>query len=131
MSETTEKRVLVVDDEELIRIIFSRALTQAGYSVRTATTAEQAIELMRDNPAELLYLDLNLPGMNGLELCKLVRKHWPWSITVAVTGFASLFDLLECREAGFEDYFLKPVELAELLATAEHSFKKLARWKAR
>lgn len=131
MSETTEKRVLVVDDEELIRIIFSRALTQAGYSVRTATTAEQAIELMRDTPAELLYLDLNLPGMNGLELCKLVRKHWPWSITVAVTGFASLLDLLECREAGFEDYFLKPVELAELLATAEHSFKKLARWKAR
>jgi DNA-binding response OmpR family regulator len=127
----TKKKILVVDDEQTICLQFSKALTGAGYAVRTADSAEAALKLMTATPADLLYLDLNLPGMNGMELGRQIRKHWPWAITIAVTGYASVFQLVDCREAGFDDYFIKPLNLDDLLGTADHAFKKIQRWRAR
>ena len=127
----TKRSILVVDDEPCIRLAFAKMFTTARYEVRTAESAEQALQIMVTTPAAVLFLDLNLPAMNGLDLCREVRKGWPWSIAIAVTGYASLFELVECREAGFEDYFIKPVKSKELLAAAEHAFQKLERWKQR
>ena len=64
-----ERRILVVDDEAPIREIFLRALSQKGYLVQTAAEAVEAMQLMRASPAQVLFLDLNLPGMNGLSIC--------------------------------------------------------------
>ena len=123
--------ILVVDDEPCIRLAFEKVFTRDGYKVLTAESAEQALQLMQTAPAEILFLDLNLPKMNGLELCQEVRKSWPWSIVIAVTGYASLFELVRCREVGFEDYFIKPVGSKELLVAAERACQKLGRWKQR
>jgi DNA-binding response OmpR family regulator len=126
-----KKSILVVDDEPSIRFAFTKMFATAGYEILTAESAEEALQIMSSTPVPVLFLDLNLPAMNGLDLCCEVRKSWPWSIAIAVTGYASLFDLVKCREAGFEDYFIKPVESKELLTAAEHAFKKLERWKKR
>jgi CheY-like chemotaxis protein len=126
-----ERKILVVDDEEQIREVFRQAFSKAGYIAQTAESAEEAIEVMGKSPAWILFLDLNLPGMNGVELCRQIRKDWPMAIPYAVTGYASLFELSDCRDAGFEDYFTKPVNLSDLLDAAEHAFKKLDRWKRR
>jgi len=126
-----EKRILVVDDEEPIRDLFECAFTRAGYSVRTADSAEKALEIVQNTPFWVLFLDLNLPGMNGVDLCRRIRQEYPMAIPIAVTGYASLFELTDCRSAGFEDYFTKPVNLAELLDAAEQAFRKLERWKKR
>ena len=126
-----DKRILVVDDEEMIRDIYRQAFGGAGYQVTTAESAEEALEAMKASPYLVLFLDLNLPGMNGVELCRRIRADWPMAIPYAVTGYARLFELHACREAGFEDYFIKPAELSDLLDAAQHAFKKLARWKAR
>lgn len=126
-----ERRILVVDDEEQIREMFRHAFSRAGYSVETMESAEEAIEIMQESPSWVLFLDLKLPGMNGVELCTQIRKDWPMAIPYAVTGYASLFELSDCRNAGFEDYFIKPVNLTDLLDAAEHAFKKLDRWKRR
>lgn len=126
-----DQTILVVDDEPLIRQQLAEALTSAGYAVRTAGNAQEALHLMHRKPADLLFLDLMLPGMNGVELCREVRRHWPWSIAIAVTGYASVFQLVDCREAGFEDYFVKPMRLADLRAAAATAFKKIARWRRR
>lgn len=127
----TKRSILVVDDEPCIRFAFAKMFTTARYEVQTAESAEQALQIMGTTPAAVLFLDLNLPAMNGLNLCREVRKVWSWSIAIAVTGYASLFELVECREAGFEDYFIKPVKSKELLAAAAHAFQKLERWKHR
>jgi CheY-like chemotaxis protein len=127
----TEKKILVVDDEKLIRDLFEQAFSRAGYAVQTVESAEDALEVMKKTPISVLFLDLNLPGMNGIELCRQISKNWPMAISHAVTGYASLFEIHDCREAGFEDYFTKPVNLSDLLAAAEHAFKKLERWKER
>lgn len=122
---------MVVDDEEPIRKLHMRMLARLGCSCREASSAKEALEHMRRDPAEILFLDLNLPGMTGLDLCREVRRQWPWAIPIAVTGCASLFELVTCREAGFEDYFVKPVKLTDLLGAAEHACSKVARWKQR
>ena len=127
----SEKRILVVDDEKQIRDMYSQAFTRAGYEVTTAESAEEALEIFKKEQFWVLFLDLNLPGMNGVDLCREIRKQYPMSIAYAVTGYVSLFELSDCRDAGFEDYFTKPASLSDLLEAAEHAFKKLARWRKR
>jgi CheY-like chemotaxis protein len=127
----SEKRILVVDDEKQIRDMYSQAFTRAGYEVTTAESAEDALEIFKKEQFWVLFLDLNLPGMNGVDLCREIRKQYPMSIAYAVTGYASLFELSDCRDAGFEDYFTKPASLSDLLEAAEYAFKKLARWRKR
>ncbi len=124
-------QILVVDDELNIREVFKDAFVQGGYSVVTAGSAEDALELIKETPFFVFFLDLKLPGMNGVDLCRQIRKDWPMAIVHAVTGYTSLFELHDCREAGFEDYFRKPVNLSELLSAADQAFRKLERWMAR
>jgi CheY-like chemotaxis protein len=126
-----ERKILVVDDEQPVRDLFSRILERAGYKVRVAESGEAGLEAMRAEPAWVLFLDLNLPGMNGLELCRAIRAEWPMAVAHAVTGYASLFELSDCRAAGFEDYFTKPVASAHLRDAAARAFAKLDRWKER
>ena len=123
------KRVLIVDDEPQIRDLLTRVFTKGGYVVDAAESGERALELMRASPAWVAFLDLQLPGMDGVELCRAIRREWPLAIAHAMTGYASLYGLYDCREAGFEDLFTKPVEIAALLAAAEYAFGKIERWK--
>jgi DNA-binding response OmpR family regulator len=127
----TDNTILVVEDDKVIQFVFTKAFTDAGYHVSNAESAEEALKLMVANPSEVLILDLSLPGMDGVELCRELRKRWPWCIIIAVTAYASVYELVACREAGFEDYFIKPVDLDELLTATAYAFKKTERWKKR
>ena len=69
--------------------------------------------------------------MNGVELCQQLRKNRPMDIIYAVTGYSALFELADCREAGFDDYFQKPVVMKTLLKAAQDAFEKIDRWKKR
>jgi CheY-like chemotaxis protein len=124
-----ERNLLVVDDEEMIRDLMKEAFSKAGYKVRTAESAEAALKILEAEKFWVMLLDLNLPGMNGVELCRKIRNDYPLAILFAVTGYASLFELSECREAGFDDYFTKPVTLSLLLETVNRAFERLERWK--
>ena len=107
------------------------AFSKDGYIVRSAESAEEALEILKDEKFQVMFLDLNLPRMNGVELCKQIRKDMPIGIIYAVTGYASLFELADCREAGFDDYFTKPVKLEMLFRAAQDAFEKIDRWKKR
>jgi CheY-like chemotaxis protein len=124
-----DKKILIVDDELEIRTLLEKVFTKEGYEVRTADSAESALELLEDEKIFVMFLDLNLPGMNGIDLCAKIRKDIPMAITHAVTGYASLFDLVNCRGAGFDDYFTKPVSLTNLKQATANAFQKLDRWK--
>ena len=123
-----EKKILVVDDEEVICRMLEQAFGKSGYTVRTAGSAEMAMDILREDSIMVMYLDLNLPGMDGTELCKRLRVQNPLSIMHALTGYVDLFGLLDCRLAGFDDFFTKPVSIELLLESAQEAFKKLERW---
>ena len=76
-----------------------------------------------------MFLDLKLPGMNGIDLCRKIRKENPIACMYAMTGYNSIFELTECRDAGFDDYFLKPFDLTDITDAAKSGFDKLNRWK--
>ena len=120
--------ILFVDDEAAIRNIFEQAFSQKGYVVRLSESAEEALEILKQDNINVMFLDLNLPEMNGVELCKQIRKTNPMAIIYAVTGYASLFEVLNCREAGFDDYFTKPIDLEMLLKAGQDAFEKIDRW---
>lgn len=126
---TMEKRILIVDDEVPILNLMTRSFTRAGYHVTTAESAEEALERIKTYKYMVFFLDLNLPGMNGIDLCRIIRRDNPLTIVFAVTGYANTFEVFECRQAGFEDYFTKPVDIQELIDAAAKAFDKLARWK--
>jgi len=123
-----EKKILVVDDEESIRNILDEAFSKDGYIVQTAEDAEKAMDILRKENIMVMYLDLKLPGMSGIELCEQIRIQNPLAIINAITGYTDLFGLLECRKAGFDDFFKKPVTIKLLLESAQEAFKKLERW---
>lgn len=122
---------MVVDDEISIRDLFDSAFTEAGYEVYLAENGEAALDLFTKQEIELVFLDLKLFGMNGIELCRQMRKTRPIAIIYAITGWSGLFEIEECREAGFDDYFKKPVALDLLYKSVEDAFEKLDRWKKR
>ncbi len=122
-------KILVVDDDEAIINLLEQAFSRAGYDVKSAQSSENALELLQNEKIHVMFLDLNMPGMNGIELCRKIRKDMPMANIFAVTGYASLFELADCREAGFDDYFKKPVNIKILVDTAKNAFEKISRWK--
>ena len=121
----SEKKILVVDDEEFIRDMFEQAFKKKGYTIRSAESAEKALEILKGEKIRVMFLDLNMPGMNGVELCRKIRKDFPMAIIYAVTGYSSLFESADYLEAGFDDYFRKPVTLGLLYKAAGDAFGKL------
>ncbi|MBF0377984.1 MAG: response regulator [Desulfamplus sp.] len=124
-----EKRILVVDDDESICLLLKSALVTRGYEVFTADNPSQALQILDNNTVLVIFIDLNLPEMNGVELCRKIIKRNPLTIAYAITGDASHFELAECKGAGFEDYFKKPARLLDIFNAAERAFEKLERWK--
>lgn len=125
-----EKKILVVDDEVFILDMLKEVFTHEGYVVRTAENAQDALQILNRENIMVMFLDLKLPGMNGVELCQTIRKDNQVGIIHAFTGFTNFYGLLECRNAGFDDFFIKPVSIETLLKAACEAFEKLERWKA-
>lgn len=126
-----DRRLLIVDDERSIRDLFQSAFRDSGYQVHLAENGEEALAILKQHAIDLIFLDLKLFGMNGIELCRRIRKDQPISIIYAITGWAGIFEVEECREAGFDDYFTKPVQLEVIFKTVEDAFAKLERWPRR
>lgn len=126
-----EKRILVVDDEPSLREFLRQLLEAKGWEVSTAEGGKEALELFRERPTWIVLTDLRMPGMDGIELCGLLRRERPSACVVAMTAYFNVFDVVKCREAGFEDYFAKPLDTGELLASVEHMHRKVQRWRGR
>jgi len=126
-----EKTILIVDDEITVREIFKDFFGASGYRVLTAEGADNAVDILKDRQVDVIFLDLRLFGTNGLELGRHTKGEPPLSILFAITGWAGLFEVEECREAGFDDFFVKPVEFDMLQKAVEDAFERVERWRKR
>jgi CheY-like chemotaxis protein len=109
-------RILVVDDNEDSAESLSMLLRLEGHSLSTAHDGPEAMEIAERLRPELVLLDIGLPRMNGLEVCRHIREQ-PWGktmIVVALTGWGQEEDRIKSKEAGFDHHLVKPVQLAEL-----------------
>jgi two-component system OmpR family response regulator len=107
-------KILCVDDDVLILNFFSEALKKAGVEekdIMVATNGEHALDIMTREPADLIILDLLLPGISGIETLKAITSRFPKSEVIVVTGHASPESAVEAMKAGARDYITKPFNL--------------------
>lgn len=110
-----EKQVLVVDDEKSICEIVKAYLQKNGYSVFQALSGEKAVEIIKENKIDLVLTDIKMPGMNGVDLLKWVKKYNNSLPVIMTTGFPTLDTAIEALKLGAYDYLTKPFHLEEVV----------------
>ncbi len=111
-----ERRILIVEDEKKIADTLKMGLTENGFSVEVAYDGKIGYQLVTSRNFDLAILDINLPGMNGYDLCKAIRYRNMNMLVIMLTSMSSLDDKVEGYDAGADDYLVKPFSFAELLA---------------
>ena len=110
-----ERTILLVEDEKKIADTLRYGLEENGYQTEVAYDGGIAWKLFQKSPFNLVVLDINLPGMNGYELCKNIRSHNAHVPIIMLTALNSLNDKIEGYDSGADDYIVKPFEFKELL----------------
>jgi two-component system KDP operon response regulator KdpE len=111
-----QSTVLIVDDEPSIRISLRTILSGLGFAVVEAARGEEAVSLVRTAQFDIVLLDINMPGLGGIEVCRLMRKNAPLLPIVMLTVQSSEDRKVEALDAGADDYITKPFQLRELIA---------------
>ena len=109
-------RVLIVDDDRAVREALRRALTLGDYEVETAADGEQALERIAGLPPDVVVLDIGLPGMDGLEVCRRVRLLGNRVPILMLTARDTVTDRIDGLDVGADDYMVKPFDVGELKA---------------
>lgn len=107
--------ILLVEDEPRIADTLRFGLHENGYEVMVAYDGDIGYRLFQKNKFDLLVLDINLPGMNGYDLCKAIRVENPDIPIIMLTALSTIDDKIEGYDAGADDYIIKPFEFRELL----------------
>jgi two-component system, OmpR family, KDP operon response regulator KdpE len=116
--------ILVVDDEPQLRRAMRATLSDLGYSVTEAKTGEEALEKLRSDSPDLILLDLNMPGIGGLETCRAIRETSDIPIIVLSVRNAER-DKVQVLDAGADDYVTKPFGIQELLARIRAAMRRV------
>jgi len=119
-----QPKVLVVDDEESVVVTIKAILQLDGYDVATTTSCTQARAMVRDVEYDLVLTDLRLEDGDGLDVLKAVRESHPETVTIMLTGYASLESAIQALRAGAYDYLVKPSEVEELRATVARGVER-------
>jgi two-component system KDP operon response regulator KdpE len=119
-----ETTVLIVDDEPAIRLSLRTILTGLGFTVVEAARGEEAVALVRTAQFDVVLLDINMPGLGGIAVCRLVRKIAPLLPIVMVTVQGSEERKVEALDAGADDYVTKPFQLRELIARIRSAVRR-------
>jgi DNA-binding NtrC family response regulator len=118
-----KKRILVVDDDESLRRVTHFQLEQMEYDVHSAGSGDQALQLLRHSPYDLVLTDLKMPGMTGVELLRRIRVEYPETVVIIVTAFGSVESAVEAMKTGAYDYLTKPVNPVELRMVIERTLE--------
>src|SRR5215211_7906172 len=135
VSLLNDARLLVVDDEESLRITTGAILEQEGYLVDIASSGDEALDLISKADYDLVLTDLHMEGGDGLSVLNQIRLHAPLTISVVLTGFASVESAIAALQEGAYDYLIKPCDIETMKHTirrgVEHRRLMLAEQKAR
>jgi DNA-binding NtrC family response regulator len=106
--------VLIVDDEDTTRSLCQDVVSDAGLRTRTASTTEQALEILDQSPVDIVITDLRVPQMGGLALLKRIRESYPQTSVMVLTQYGTIESAVEATKMGAADYITKPFHIPEL-----------------
>jgi len=116
-------RILVVDDDPQIRRAMKATLTSRGYEVSDSRTGEEALDKLRSETFDLVLLDVNMPGIGGIETCGLIRSSSDIAIIMLTVSSSEKYKV-EALDAGADDYVTKPFSMPELLARIRATLRR-------
>jgi len=111
-------KILIVDDDEVIRRSYLRSLAGAHSNVAVAWNGTEALRVMEQHPCDVILLDLRMPGMDGMSVLKAIKERWPESEVVIITGYPTLETAKEAVLLGAYDYLAKPVGPDDVIKAA-------------
>ena len=106
---SASRRVLVVDDDPVVAKSFKRVLSSKGYAVIAAQNGEEALKKLSAEKYDLVFTDIKMPGMSGIEVAERVKASQPWLPVVIVTGYGTLADQVRAEAAGVSSFLNKPL----------------------
>jgi two-component system response regulator MtrA len=121
-----DARILLVEDDPSIREVTAIGLRNAGFTVETAGDGREGLDRFEREPFDLVLLDVMLPRMDGLEVCRAIRRHSTIPV-VMLTARADTLDVVVGLEAGADDYVRKPFEVPELVARVRAALRRVGR----
>jgi two-component system, OmpR family, response regulator len=120
-------RVLVVEDSVKMAAVLKRGLEEEGYAVDVARTGEDGLWMARENPNDVIVLDVRLPDIDGFEVCRMLRQGGQWAPVLMLTARAGIADRVRGLDAGADDYLAKPFSFSELAARTRALLRRGAR----
>jgi DNA-binding NtrC family response regulator len=111
--------IMIVDDEEIIRESFLHWFEKLGHRVEAAASGAEALEKLEKSPFEVLFVDIKMPGMDGIELLGKVKEEYPETIVVIITAYGSIETAVKAMKMGATDYLLKPFKPEQLSLVLE------------
>jgi DNA-binding NtrC family response regulator len=118
-----EKKVLVVDDDSLMKDFLKEALGRSDYSVDLASTGEEALEKIKDKDYDIILSDIRMPSMSGMELLKVTREYVPDAKVVMMTAYGTVENAVEAMKLGAFDYVMKPFSADEIELVLKRAFE--------
>jgi len=110
-----EARVLVIDDEEYVRSVLSRSLSQVNHRVTTAKNGEEGLRLFKEKEFDVVLTDLGMPSMSGWEVCKAIKEMSPNTPVGMITGWGTEVDQAQIKEKGLDFIISKPFDFNQIL----------------
>jgi CheY-like chemotaxis protein len=123
---TAPKKVLVVDDDPVVGKSFDRVLQPKGYAVIHAASGEEALKRLDAESYDMVYTDIKMPGMDGIEVAKRIKASRPWLPVVIVTGYGSDLNEDRARRAGVSEFLRKPLSPEMIETSATLAFTSVA-----
>ncbi|MBN2280543.1 MAG: response regulator [Candidatus Marinimicrobia bacterium] len=126
-----KRRILIVDDSKTVLALLENFLVKQGYEVVIANNGKEAFDLIRKRPIPVVFTDIKMPEMNGIELIEKIKETYPMIRVIMGTGYVDFKYGLSAFTNGAEDILFKPYDLAKLKAIVERSFDFLDQWEMR
>ena len=117
-------KILIVDDEEVVRKILKQTLSGEGYECQEAGSANQALDELRNNTFKLVILDIKMPGKSGVQLLPEIRADYPDTMVIMATAITDTSTAIHCMRLGAYDYITKPFNLDEIVLSVERALEK-------
>ena len=121
-----DKKVIFVDDEEMILTMLATLAKSRGYEPYCVENGLEALEIIEKEHIHILFTDLRMPKIDGMELCKRAKAHNPSLHVFAVSAFVDAYSEEQFKEAGFDGFFQKPFMIDDILNTCAIAFEKVA-----
>ena len=123
---STNGRVLVTDDDADVRRVLRKTLDALGFEVSESTNGEQAVRAAAVRPFDAVLMDVNMPGIGGIEACRKIRQNAPRCQILMLTVRDREADKIEALDAGADDYITKPFSIPELAARLRSAVRRSA-----